>query len=163
MLTNTFREAGERAHVIGCGSGVSGLGIALGPLAGGLLVEHFGWGSVFLVNVPICAMALVLCVLFVPDTSAKEDSPLDPLAAVLSIIGLASVLYGVIEGPDKGWGSPTVLVAVTLGTIFLVCFGFWEAHNPRPMLDVRFFKNPAAPGHARRSPARSRRRSAPRS
>jgi EmrB/QacA subfamily drug resistance transporter len=142
ILTNTFREPRERAQAIGVWAGVSGLGIALGPLAGGLLVEHFGWGSVFLINVPICAIALVLCVLFVPDTSAKEDSPLDPLAAVLSIVGLASVLYGVIEGPDKGWGSPTVLVAVMVGTIFLVCFGFWEAHNPRPMLDVRFFKNP---------------------
>jgi EmrB/QacA subfamily drug resistance transporter len=142
ILTNTFREQHERAQAIGVWAGVSGIGIALGPLAGGLLVEHFGWGSVFLVNVPICAIALALCVMFVPDTSAKEDSPLDPLAAVLSIVGLASVLYGVIEGPDKGWGSPTVLSSVALGTIFLVCFGFWEAHNPRPMLDVRFFKNP---------------------
>ncbi|MFI5042403.1 MAG: MFS transporter [Acidimicrobiales bacterium] len=142
ILTNTFREPHERAQAIGVWAGVSGIGIALGPLAGGLLVERFGWGSVFLVNVPICAAALVLCVVFVPDTSAKEDSPLDPLAALLSIVGLASMLYGVIEGPDKGWGSVNVLGPVILGFAFLIGFGFWEAHNPRPMLDVRFFKNP---------------------
>ncbi len=142
ILTNTFREPHERAQAIGVWAGVSGLGVALGPLAGGLLVERFGWGSVFLVNVPICAVALTLCVLFVPDTSAREDSPLDPVAAVLSILGLASVLYGIIEGPDKGWGSVPVLIPVILGAVFLVGFGFWEAHNPHPMLDVRFFKNP---------------------
>jgi len=142
ILTNTFREPHERAQAIGVWAGVSGLGVALGPLAGGLLVERFGWGSVFLVNVPICAVALTLCVLFVPDTSAREDSPLDPVAAVLSILGLASVLYGIIEGPDKGWGSVPVLIPVVVGAAFLVGFGFWEAHNPHPMLDVRFFKNP---------------------
>src|SRR5579871_3874585 len=142
ILTNTFREPRERAQAIGVWAGVSGLGIALGPLAGGLLVERFGWGSVFLVNVPICSLALVLASVFVPDTSAKEDSPLDPLAAVLSIFGLATALYGVIEGPDKGWGAPVVVVSVVVGVAFLVGFALWEAHNPRPMLDVRFFKNP---------------------
>ncbi len=142
ILTNTFRDPRERAQAIGVWAGVSGLGIALGPLAGGLLVEHFGWGSVFLVNVPICSAALLLSRLFVPDTSAKEDSPLDPLAALFSIVGLATVLYGVIEGPDKGWLSVGVVVPILLGATFLIGFGVWEARNPRPMLDVRFFKNP---------------------
>jgi EmrB/QacA subfamily drug resistance transporter len=142
VLTNTFRDPRERAQAIGVWAGVSGLGIALGPLAGGLLVEHFGWGSVFLVNVPICALALVLSSVFVPETSAKEDSPLDPLAAVLSIVGLASLLYGIIEGPDKGWGSVEVVLPILVGVVCLVGFALWEAHNPRPMLDVRFFKNP---------------------
>jgi EmrB/QacA subfamily drug resistance transporter len=142
VLTNTFHDQRERAQAIGVWAGVSGLGIALGPLAGGLLVERFGWGSVFLVNVPICAVALVMSSQFVPETSAKADSPLDPLAAVLSIVGLASLLYGVIEGPDKGWASVAVLLPMVVGAVFLVGFAVWEAHNPRPMLDVRFFKNP---------------------
>ena len=142
VLTNTFRDPRERAQAIGIWAGVSGLGIALGPLAGGLLVEHFGWGSVFLVNVPICALALLMARAFVPETSAKEDSPLDPLAAVLSIVGLASLLYGIIEGPDKGWGSPDVVVPILVGAACLIGFAVWEAHNPRPMLDIRFFKNP---------------------
>ena len=142
ILTNTFHDARERAQAIGVWAGVSGVGIALGPLVGGLLVEHFGWGSVFLVNVPICIVALVMCAAFVPDTSAREDSPLDPIGAVLSILGLALLLYGVIEGPDHGWGSARVMGPIGLGVVFLVGFGFWEAHNPRPMLDLRFFKNP---------------------
>jgi EmrB/QacA subfamily drug resistance transporter len=142
ILTNTFRDPRERAQAIGVWAGVSGLGIALGPLVGGLLVERFGWGSVFLVNVPICSLALLMAWAFVPNTSAKEDSPLDPLAALLSIVGLASLLYGIIEGPDKGWGSPAVVVPILVGVTFLVGFAVWEAHNPRPMLDVRFFKNP---------------------
>src|SRR5579862_4078655 len=130
ILTNTFRDPRERAQAIGVWAGVSGLGIALGPLAGGLLVEHFGWGSVFLVNVPICSAALLLSTFFVPNTSAKEDSPLDPIAAVLSIVGLATILYGVIEGPDKGWGSVGVVVPIVLGAAFLVGFAVWEAQNP---------------------------------
>jgi EmrB/QacA subfamily drug resistance transporter len=142
ILTNTFRDPRERAQAIGVWAGVSGLGIALGPLAGGLLVERFGWGSVFLVNVPICSLALLLSALFVPDTSAKDDSPLDPVAALLSIVGLAALLYGIIEGPDKGWGSVEVVVPILVGAACLVGFAVWEAHNPRPMLDVRFFKNP---------------------
>jgi len=142
ILTNTFREAHERAQAIGIWAGVSGVGVALGPLAGGLLVERFGWGSVFLVNVPICTAALVLSTLFVPETSAKAESPLDPLAAVSSIIGLAGILYGVIEGPDKGWKSTPVLLPIVVGAVFLVGFALWEVHNPHPMLDVRFFKNP---------------------
>jgi EmrB/QacA subfamily drug resistance transporter len=142
ILTNTFHEPRERAQAIGVWAGVSGIGIALGPLVGGLLVERFGWGSVFLINVPICAVALLMCTAFVPNTSAREDSPLDPIGAVLSILGLALLLYGVIEGPDHGWGSARVMGPIGLGVVFLVGFGFWEAHNPRPMLDIRFFKNP---------------------
>src|ERR1700730_2307451 len=142
ILTNTFRAPHERAQAIGVWAGVSGVGIALGPLAGGLLVERFGWGSVFLVNMPICAVGLVMCKAFVPDSSAREDSPLDPVGAVLSIVGLATLLYGVIEGPDKGWSSGPVIVPIVLGAASLVGFALWEAYNPRPMLDVRFFKNP---------------------
>jgi EmrB/QacA subfamily drug resistance transporter len=142
ILTNTFTEPRERARAIGVWAGVSGVGIALGPLLGGLLVERYGWGSVFLVNVPICATALVLSGVFVPNSSAKAESPLDPLGAVLSIAGLAAFLYGIIEGPDKGWLAPVVLLTMGLGAVFLALFGWWEMHTPRPMLDVRFFKNP---------------------
>src|SRR3984893_9144073 len=87
ILTNTFRDPAERARAIGVWAGVSGIGIALGPLAGGLLVEHFGWGSIFLVNVPICTTAVILCLFFVPNSSAREESPLDPIGALFSIVG----------------------------------------------------------------------------
>ncbi|GAC1596269.1 MAG: MFS transporter [Acidimicrobiales bacterium] len=142
ILTNTFRDPAERAKAIGIWAGVSGIGIALGPLAGGLLVEHFGWGSVFFVNVPICALAFVLVRAFVSNSSSKSESPLDPIGAVLSIVGLVSLLYGVIEAPDRGWLAPAVITAFVLGAIFLGTFGWWEWRSPAPMLDVRFFANP---------------------
>ena len=142
ILTNTFREPGERATAIGVWAGVSGIGIALGPLAGGVLVEQFGWGAVFLVNLPICALALSLAWRFVPNTSDPGESPLDPVGALLSIVGFVFFLYAVIEGPDKGWGSPVVATGLAVGIVFIGGFAWWEARNPRPMLDVKFFKNP---------------------
>jgi EmrB/QacA subfamily drug resistance transporter len=141
ILTNTFRDPGERAMAIGVWAGVSGIGIALGPLAGGFLVEQFGWGSVFLVNLPICAIALLLSWRFVPNTSDRAESPLDPLGALFSIVGFLFFLYGIIEGPDRGWSSPTVLTSLVVGIVFITAFGLWEWRNPAPMLDVRFFKN----------------------
>ena len=82
ILTNIF-QGPERAKAIGIWAGVSGLGIAIGPLGGGLLLEHFWWGSVFLVNVPICAVAIVLGAFFVPKTRDDRRQPLDPVGAVL--------------------------------------------------------------------------------
>jgi EmrB/QacA subfamily drug resistance transporter len=142
ILTNTFHDPGERAKAIGIWAGVAGVGIAIGPLAGGLLVEHFGWDAIFLVNVPICATALILCPFFIPNTSDREESPLDPIGALLSILGLVTFLYAVIEGPDKGWTSSVVLAGFALGAIFIALFWWWELHCTGPMLDVRFFKNP---------------------
>ena len=141
ILTNTFHEPRERATAIGIWAGVSGVGIALGPLAGGLLVEQFGWGSVFLVNLPICAGALLLTLRFVPNTSDPAESPLDPLGALFSIVGLLFFLYGIIEGPDLGWTASEVVTALSVGIVFLILFAWWEWRSPAPMLDVKFFKN----------------------
>jgi EmrB/QacA subfamily drug resistance transporter len=141
ILTNTFRDHAERSAAIGIWAGVSGLGIALGPLAGGLLVERFGWSSVFLVNLPICAVALAMAWRFVPNTSDPAESPLDPLGAVLSILGFLFALYAIIEGPDKGWTSPVVLGGLGIGLGLIALFALWEWYNPTPMLDVRFFKD----------------------
>ena len=141
ILTNTFRDPSERAMAIGIWAGVSGIGIALGPLAGGFLVEQFGWGSVFLVNVPICSAALLLSWHFVPNTSDRAESPLDPIGALFSIVGFLFLLYGIIEGPDKGWSSPVVSGSLGIGILFITLFALWEWRNPAPMLDVRFFKN----------------------
>jgi EmrB/QacA subfamily drug resistance transporter len=142
ILTNTFRDPGERAQAIGIWAGVAGIGIALGPVAGGLLIEHFGWGSVFLINVPLCAVAFVLCPFLIPNSSARKESPLDPLGALFSIVGLAGLLYAIIEAPDKGWTAPVVLGCLGVGVVFLAGFAWWERRSPSAMLDIRFFKNP---------------------
>ena len=108
ILTNVFTGR-ERARAIGVWAGVSGLGIVVGPLGGGLLLEHFSWGSVFLVNVPLCTLAIVLGRFLVPDSRDPDEGRLDPVGALLSIVTLVSLLFGIIEGPDRGWSDPGVL------------------------------------------------------
>jgi EmrB/QacA subfamily drug resistance transporter len=141
ILTNTFRDPAERARAIGVWAGVAGIGIAIGPVIGGLLVEHLGWGSVFFINVPVCALTFALAWRFIPNTSSPEESPLDPIGAVLSIAGLVALLFAIIEVPNHGWVAPDVLAGFVVGLVFLGLFAAWEAHTPRPMLDVRFFRN----------------------
>jgi EmrB/QacA subfamily drug resistance transporter len=141
IITNVF-PAGERAKAIGAWAGVAGLGAALGPITGGFLIEHFYWGSIFLVNIPIVIFG-VLAGLFVIPTSRDPRSPkLDIVGAALSIAGLAALLYGIIEAPVKGWTSPETLVVGGLGVVLLVAFGVWELKSKHPMLEVTFFKNP---------------------
>ena len=141
ILTNTFREPRERAQAIGVWAGVSGLGIALGPLAGGLLVERFGWGSVFLVNVPIVIGALVAGAVLVPTSKDPNHGRLDPIGALMSVVALASLLYAIIEAPVNGWGSPGTIGGFAVFALFAVGFVAWELRNPHPMLPMTFFAN----------------------
>lgn len=142
IITNTFHVPSERARAIGIWAGVSGIGAALGPLLGGVLVEHLGWPSVFLVNVPLCAAAVLLGQRFVPNSSSRDESPLDPLGAVLSVFALVAALFAIIEAPDRGWTSTVVMATFATGVVFVAAFVWWERHTARPMLDVRIFKDP---------------------
>ena len=143
ILTNTFHDDRERGRAIGIWAGVSGLGVAIGPLAGGLLVEHFWWGSVFLVNVPICALAIVAGHFFVPTTTRDPDHALDPSGAVLLDRRPDGLLFAIIEVPDRGCRRPRGGRQRSLvGLVFLAAFGWWETHYEHPMLDLRFFQNP---------------------
>src|SRR3954471_18142011 len=106
ILTNVFTEPKERAKAIGVWAGLSGVGIAIGPVVGGWLLEHFSWHAVFTVNLPVVAAALVLGRFFIPDSFDSSAPRLDPLGAVLSIAGLSALLYAIIGAPEHGWGSP---------------------------------------------------------
>lgn len=141
ILTNTF-TGHERAKAIGVWAGVSGLGVALGPMIGGLLIEHFSWGSVFLVNLPICAAALVLGHFFVFDSRDPDNRPLDPVGALLSIVMLVALLYAIIEAPQQGWLASEVVASFAFALFFMACFAIWELRNPEPMLDLHVFENP---------------------
>jgi EmrB/QacA subfamily drug resistance transporter len=141
ILTNTFKGH-ERARAFGIWAGVTGVGVALGPMLGGLLVEHFYWGSVFLVNVPTCAIALVMGYFFIPTSRDPDNRPLDPLGALLSILTLVALLYAIIEAPDKGWLAPAVVLSFFAGLALLALFAFWELHTREPMIDLRVFRNP---------------------
>ncbi|HEY2303794.1 MAG TPA: DHA2 family efflux MFS transporter permease subunit, partial [Acidimicrobiales bacterium] len=142
ILTNVFPNPVERQRAIAVWAGTAGIGIGLGPVAGGVLLRHFYWGSVFWVNVPVCALALVAGLLIVPTSRDAEEVPLDPPGALLSIVGLSGLVYAIIEGPSRGWTSGVVVGAFVGSLAVLGIFTFVELHRRHPMLDLRLFKNP---------------------
>jgi len=141
IITNVFPPK-ERGPAIGIWAGISGIGIALGPLAGGLLLEHFYWGSIFAVNVPIVIAAIALGFVIVPTSKDPTAPKLDLLGAVLSIVGLVVLLWGLIEAPTYGWTDGRILAAFGVAAVIIAAFILWERRVDEPMLDVRFFKNP---------------------
>lgn len=141
IITNVFPPE-ERAKAIGAWAGVAGLGGALGPLTGGFLVEHFYWGSVFLVNIPIVIVGVLAGFFLIPTSKDPSAPRLDPIGAGLSIVGLAVLLFAIIEAPGKGWGSAHTLVPGAIGIALLVAFAWWEKTTDHPMLDVSFFSKP---------------------
>jgi len=142
LLTNIFTDPSERAKAIGVWAGVSGVGVAIGPMLGGWLLEHFSWGSVFLVNVPVVAVALPAGYFLLPNSKAANSPKLDLIGAALSIVALVSLVWAIIEAPAKGWTSTEVLVSFAIGAVTMVVFIWWQATTDHPMLDIRFFKNP---------------------
>ena len=141
IITNVF-PTHERGKAIGIWAATAGLGAALGPLTGGFLLEHFYWGSVFLVNLPIVIFGVVAGVFLIPDSKDPSAPRLDPVGAVLSIIGLAMVLFAIIEAPRNGWTDPVTVVCFLVGAAVLGAFAWWELHSRHPMLDFNFFRNP---------------------
>ena len=142
ILTNVFRDPRERGRAIAVWAGVSGLAVAVGPITGGVLLEHFSWSSVFWINVPIGAAALLLGVFVIPTSRDPKQTRLDPFGALLSIVGLATLLFGIIEGPEKGWTSDIVLTAFAIAAVTLIGFVRWEQRSAHPMLDLSVFRNP---------------------
>jgi EmrB/QacA subfamily drug resistance transporter len=141
IITNVFTDPKERGRAIGVWAGISAIGIGVGPVTGGFLLNHFWWGSILLVNVPIVAIALPLGFFLIPNSQDPSAPRLDPFGAVLSIAGLGSVLWAVIEGPTRGWGTGPVITAFVVGAAVLAGFMTWELNYSSPMLDVRFFQN----------------------
>src|SRR5215207_1436458 len=142
ILTNVFTDARERALAIGLWSGVAGIAVALGPVTGGFLLEHFWWGSVFIVNVPIVIAAIVAGHFLVPTSRNPKRPKLDLVGAGLSIVGLGALVAAIIEAPSNGWTDPVILAGFAIAVGALTSFVWWERRIDEPMLDVRFFANP---------------------
>jgi EmrB/QacA subfamily drug resistance transporter len=140
ILTNVF-PAAERPKAIAVWAGISGGGAAIGPVASGFLLEHFYWGSVFLVNVPVILGALVVGHFLVPTSRDPQQPPLDIPGALLSIAGLGALVYGIIEGPHNGWTSPTTLGIFAFAAATLALFAWRELTAKHPMLDLRLFRD----------------------
>ena len=141
ILTNVFPRD-ERGKAIGIWAGVSGLGVGLGPLAGGLLLEHFWWGSVFFINIPIIVVALVAGVRLVPESRDPDPVPLDIPGAVLSISAVTILVFSIIEAPVRGWTEALVLAGFAVGALLVGIFVYWEIRTEHPMLNLAFFRNP---------------------
>ncbi|MGY3202728.1 EmrB/QacA subfamily drug resistance transporter [Streptomyces sp. TE5632] len=147
LLTTTLAVAmqifppEEQTRAIGIWSAVNALGFATGPLLGGFMLNHFWWGAIFLINLPIAALGLVAVVVLVPESKNPEGERPDLLGALLSTVGMAALVYAIISGPEHGWTSARVLVTALTAVAVLGVFAYWESRIPYPMLDLNFFRN----------------------
>ena len=141
ILGTLFPDPSERARAIAIWAAMAAVGIALGPVLGGLLLAHFGWGSIFTVNVPIVVAALVGGRFLLPTSRDPNPGRMDPLGSLLSIVALGSLVFAVIEGPDRGWTSTTVLGAAALGALAVAAFVICESRSANPMLDLALFRD----------------------
>jgi predicted MFS family arabinose efflux permease len=146
IITSVFTDPAERTKAIGLWSAVSGLGVAIGPVAGGWLLTHFSWDSIFLVNLPIVAVALVAGRWLVPASRAPHSGRLDLTGAVLSVAAFSVLTYAIIEAPSNGWLSATTLGLFAASVALLAVFVAWEARSDHPMLPLRLFRNPRFTG-----------------
>lgn len=142
LLWTVFSDRQEKAIAVGVWSGVSGLAIALGPVLGGLLLRYFWWGSIFMINLPVIAVALVLGARMLPESKDPAPGRFDALGALLSVTFTALLVWTVIEAPARGWTGSATVVGFGGSCLLLTAFIWWEAKHEDPLLDVRFFRNP---------------------
>ena len=141
IISNVFEPA-ERPRAIGLWAMAVGLGIATGPVLGGLLLDHFWWGSVFLINVPVTVIGAIAAAILVPESRNREAWGIDYVGVLLSIAGLITLVYGIVQGGDTGsWLRLDVLGPIAGGLVILGLFAWYEARIAHPSLDVRLFRD----------------------
>ena len=140
IISNVF-DPRERGKAIGMWAGAVGLGVGIGPVLGGALLENFWWGSVFLINVPIVIVGVVLILWIVPESRNPRPGRVDILGVLLSIVGLMGLVYGIIEGGDHSFGKPSSWASILAGVAVLAAFVWWERRIAYPSLDVQLFRN----------------------
>jgi EmrB/QacA subfamily drug resistance transporter len=139
IIVDVFRGE-ERSKAISIWAALAGIGLFLGPILGGVLLRNFWWGSVFLANVPLAIVALVATILIVPESRDPESKPLDVPGAILSTAAISSLIYAIIEGPDKGWSSWSIVLPLGVAVALGWAFAAWEKRTPYPLLDFEFFR-----------------------
>ncbi|WP_416971988.1 DHA2 family efflux MFS transporter permease subunit [Streptomyces sp. 4F14] len=128
--------ADERTKAVGIISAASSLGLPLGPIIGGWLLNHFWWGSVFLVNVPMAAIGIAACVFLLPETRDPSSPKVDTVSTALTATGLGALIFAIIEAPARGWGDPLIVAMFALSAVFLAGLVLRERGMARPMLDM---------------------------
>ena len=141
IIANTFHEPKARARAIGIWGAVAGVSMALGPVIGGALTETIGWRSIFWVNLPVGAAAMVLAARYIPESKAPHPRRVDPIGQLLVFVILATVTYAVIEGPHAGWSSSVIVGLFATAALALVALLVYEPRRHEPLIDVRFFRS----------------------
>lgn len=141
IITNTFTESRERARAIGVWGAVTGFSMALGPLAGGLLVHSYGWPSIFWINVPVGIAGFLLAWRFIPESRAEHPRRPDPIGQLLVFTLLAALTSGIIEGPSTGWSSPLIIGCFALAATALAALLWWEPRREEPLIELRLFRS----------------------
>ncbi|MBM7242520.1 MFS transporter [Rhodococcus fascians] len=140
LIINIFTDARERALAIAAWTAMAGFAIAIGPTAGGFLLKHFSWHSVFWINVPVALLVLVAALACVPESRAEHVGKYDPVGIVLSLTGITVVVWAIIEAPHNGWLSPASIGGYIAGCVALAAFVWWELRTPSPVLDLNLFR-----------------------
>lgn len=141
IISQIFVGRVERARALGLWGGVVGISMALGPIVGGLLIELIGWRSVFWINLPICAAAIVLTAIFVPESKSATMRNIDPIGQGLAVVFLFGLVFTLIEGPGMGWSNPRTIAVAVIAAIAFVAFLRFEAQRHDPFIDLRFFRS----------------------
>jgi EmrB/QacA subfamily drug resistance transporter len=141
IISNVFTERRERARAIGLWGAMTGLGVALGPICGGWLLENFWWGSVFVAMAPVAAVTFLGAVLFVPTSRDPATPPVDLGGLALSTVAVGTLVFTIIEAPERGWTSPDTVVGFACAAVAAAVFVAWERRRAHPMLDVSLFRN----------------------
>ena len=141
IISQIFTKPVERARALGIWGGVTGISMAAGPIVGGLLIETIGWRSVFWINLPICAAAIVLTAVFVPESKSQTMRNIDPVGQGLAVLFLFGTVFTLIEGPALGWTNPRVIAIAVVAVVALVTFLRFESRRHDPFLDLRFFRS----------------------
>ncbi len=141
IITQVFRGRVERARAIGVWGGVVGISMALGPIVGGALIQYVDWRAVFWINLPICAVAILLTAIFVPESKSATMRDVDPVGQALGMAFLFGVVFVLIEGPGMGWTNARIVAVAVVSVLAFIAFLRCEARRHDPFIDLRFFRS----------------------
>jgi DHA2 family methylenomycin A resistance protein-like MFS transporter len=142
VITNAYTNPADRARAVGNWAAITGLALAAGPLVGGALTDSVGWRAIFLINVPVALVSFVITLRLAPETARKQRSGLDVTGQISGVVALGALSYGLIEGPDKGWGSPLVAGCLVLAVLAAAVFLTAESRaGDAAMLPLRMFRD----------------------